>query len=36
MPKLAQEVLKCSVENIPLHSIRVSMDKNKEISIKGA
>ncbi|MDD5053563.1 MAG: type VI secretion system ATPase TssH [Sulfuricurvum sp.] len=36
MPKLSQEILKCSVENIPLHSIRVSMDKNKEISIKGA
>ncbi|HZF69896.1 type VI secretion system ATPase TssH [Sulfuricurvum sp.] len=36
MPKLSSEILKYSAENLPLHSIRVSMDKNKEISIKGA
>ncbi|MDD2951409.1 MAG: AAA family ATPase, partial [Sulfuricurvum sp.] len=36
MPKLSSEILKYSAENIPLHSIRVSMDKNKEITIKGA
>jgi type VI secretion system protein VasG len=36
MPKLSQEILKCSVENIPLRSIRVSLDKNNEITIKGA
>ncbi|MGD9653747.1 MAG: type VI secretion system ATPase TssH [Sulfuricurvum sp.] len=36
MPKLSQEILKYSVENNPLRSIRMTMDENKEIIIKGA